>query len=166
MCSVCVCVCVCVWACGMWKWLTKDHRSAWKAKQSQAHAAAPTEGQLERQTHWMEPSLLLLITSKNTALSARHVPSPPAHLQAKHKVAADALLSDDVLHGAKRSAQVGVKKLRGQQTHRGGHQVVWQGHICDLGTKGETRSMNQNNNLSRVEEKKVKVPLCGFNLTE
>lgn len=55
-----------------------------------------------------------------------------AHLQAENKVAADTLLSNDILHGAKRCAQVGVKKLCGQQTHGGGHQVVWQGHICDL----------------------------------
>lgn len=61
-----------------------------------------------------------------------NVLSPLAHLQAEHKVAADALLCDDVLHGAKRGAQVGVEKLSGQQTHRGGHQVVWQGHVCDL----------------------------------
>lgn len=54
------------------------------------------------------------------------------HLQAEHEVAADALLGDHVLHGAERGAQVGVEKLSGQQTHRGGHQVVWQGHICDL----------------------------------
>lgn len=55
-----------------------------------------------------------------------------AHLQAEYKVTADALLSNDVLHGAEGSAQVGVEKLGGQQAHRGGHQVVWQGHICDL----------------------------------
>lgn len=64
-----------------------------------------------------------------------HVLSPSAHLQGEHKVAADALLSDDVLHGAKRSAQIGVEKLSGQQTHRGGHQVVWQRHVCDLKTE-------------------------------
>lgn len=58
--------------------------------------------------------------------------SPSAHLQGEHKVAADALLSDDVLHGAKCGAQIGVEKLSGQQTHRGGHQVVWQRHVCDL----------------------------------
>lgn len=57
---------------------------------------------------------------------------PSAHLQAEYKVAADTLLSNDILHGAKRGAQVGVEKLSGQQTHRGGHQVVWQGHVCDL----------------------------------
>ena len=62
-----------------------------------------------------------------------------AHLQAEDKVAADALLSDDVLHCPKRGAQVGVEKLCGQQTHGGGHQVVWQGHICDLKTKAQTR---------------------------
>lgn len=55
-----------------------------------------------------------------------------AHLQTEDKVAADTLLSDDVLHGAKRGAQVGVEQLGGQQTHRGGHQVVWQGHVRDL----------------------------------
>lgn len=58
--------------------------------------------------------------------------SPSAHLQGEHKVAADALLSDDVLHGAKCGAQIGVEKLSGQQAHRGGHQVVWQRHVCDL----------------------------------
>lgn len=58
--------------------------------------------------------------------------SPPAHLQAEYEVAADALLSDDILHSTKCGAQVGVEKLCGQQAHRGGHQVVWQGHICDL----------------------------------
>lgn len=64
------------------------------------------------------------------------------YLQAEHKVTTDALLGDDVLHGAKCGAQVGVEELSGQQTHRGGHQVVWQGHVCDLETqtgKGETR---------------------------
>lgn len=64
-----------------------------------------------------------------------------AHLQAEHKVAADALLSDDVLHGAQGGAQIGVEELCGQQTHRGGHQVVWQGHICDL--KAETKTLPQ-----------------------
>lgn len=61
--------------------------------------------------------------------------SPLAHLQAEYKVAADALLGNDVLHGAERRSQVGVEELRGQQTHGGGHQVVWQGHICDLKTE-------------------------------
>jgi len=62
--------------------------------------------------------------------------SPPtAHLQAEHKVAADALLGDDILHGAERGTQVGVEKLSGQQTHRGGHQVVRQGHVRDLKIK-------------------------------
>lgn len=58
--------------------------------------------------------------------------SPSTHLQTEHKVATDALLGDDVLHGAEGGAQVGVEKLGGQQTHRGGHQVVWQGHVSDL----------------------------------
>lgn len=34
--------------------------------------------------------------------------SPPAHLQAENEVAADALLSDDILHSTKCGAQVGV----------------------------------------------------------
>lgn len=55
-----------------------------------------------------------------------------AHLQGEHKVATDVLLGDDVLHGAERGAQIGVEKLSGQQAHRGGHQVVWQRHVCDL----------------------------------
>lgn len=55
-----------------------------------------------------------------------------AHLQGEHKVAADVLLGDDVLHGAERGAQIGVEKLSGQQAHRGGHQVVRQRHVCDL----------------------------------
>ena len=58
--------------------------------------------------------------------------SASAHLKGEHKVTADALLCDDVLHGAKRGAQIGVEKLSGQETHRGGHQVVWQRHVCDL----------------------------------
>lgn len=61
-----------------------------------------------------------------------------ADLQGEHKVAADVLLGDDVLHGAKSGAQIGVEKLSGQQAHRGGHQVVWQRHVCDL--KIETTS--------------------------
>lgn len=55
-----------------------------------------------------------------------------AHLQGEHEVAADVLLGDDVLHGPERGAQIGVEKLGGQQAHRGGHQVVWQRHVCDL----------------------------------
>lgn len=62
----------------------------------------------------------------------------PSDLQAEHKVATDALLGDDVLHGAQGGAQVRVEELCGQQTHRGGHQVVWQGHICDLKAETET----------------------------
>lgn len=69
--------------------------------------------------------------------------SPSAHLQAEHKVATDALLSDDILHGAEGGAQVGVEKLGGQQTHRGGHQVVWQGHICDLELETVIRNIFQ-----------------------
>lgn len=61
--------------------------------------------------------------------------SPSAHLEAEDKVATDALLGDDVLHGAEGGAQVGVEKLGWQQTHRGGHQVIWQGHVCDLTTE-------------------------------
>lgn len=53
-------------------------------------------------------------------------------LQREHKVAADALLGDHVLHGPEGGAQVGVEQLSGQQAHRGGHQVVWQRHVCDL----------------------------------
>lgn len=34
--------------------------------------------------------------------------SPSAHLQAENEVAADALLSDDILHSTKCGAQVGV----------------------------------------------------------
>lgn len=45
----------------------------------------------------------------------------PSHLQAEHKVATDALLGDDVLHGAQGGAQVRVEELCGQQTHGGGH---------------------------------------------
>lgn len=78
-----------------------------------------------------------------------NVLSPSAHLQGEHKVAADALLSDDVLHGAKRGAQIGVEKLSGQQTHRGGHQVVWQRHICDL--KTEKQFTNLKNKMRRVQ---------------
>lgn len=65
------------------------------------------------------------------------VAAAATHLQAKHKVPADALLSNDILHGAKCGSQVGVKKLCGQKAHRRGHQVVWQGHICDLDMKME-----------------------------
>lgn len=69
------------------------------------------------------------------SISTVNMFSAATRLQGEHKVATDALLSNDVLHGAKRRAQIGVEKLSGQQTHRGGHQVVWQRHICDLKTK-------------------------------
>lgn len=79
-----------------------------------------------------------------------NVLSPSAHLQAEHEVAADALLSDNVLHGAKCGAQVGVEKLSGQQTHRGGHQVVWQGHVCDLKMEKQLTNLKKRKNYTIV----------------
>lgn len=71
-----------------------------------------------------------------------------ADLQGEHKVAADALLGDDILHGPKGGAQIGVEKLGGQQAHRGGHQVVWQRHVCDLKVEKQlTNSEKQNRTL-------------------
>lgn len=85
--------------------------------------------------HFTRVKFRVILWHLEISVFTLNVSSPTAHLEAEYKVAADTLLSDDVLHGAKRGAQVGVEKLSGQETHRGGHQVVWQGHVCDLKTE-------------------------------
>ena len=57
------------------------------------------------------------------------------YLQAEHKVTANALLGDDVLHRPERRPQVRVEELRRQQAHRWSHKVIWQGHVRDLREK-------------------------------
>lgn len=72
-------------------------------------------------------------------------------LQREHKVAADALLGDHVLHGPEGGAQVGVEQLSGQQAHRGGHQVVWQRHVCDLKAEKQSGNLKYDNNAPRLK---------------
>lgn len=74
-----------------------------------------------------------------------------ADLQGEHKVAAEALLGDHVLHGPQGGAQIGVEKLSGQQAHRGGHQVVWQRHVCDLKAEKQLTQTGQRHLLTQAD---------------
>lgn len=95
-----------------------------------------------------------LMTTKKGRFPQR---SASADLQGEDEVAADALLGDDVLHGAKSGAQVGVEKLSGQQAHRGGHQVVRQRHVCDLEAEQQlTRPEKRGGSAAILGQNKIK----------